>query len=80
MCISLNYSINVLTHHVWPVDRPTKCHMKRCLEFKNNDISHMTFMQRPTCLLAMPFMCYIYIFLYVIYVRLRYYIFYKPML
>ena len=39
------------------VGQPTKCHIKRCLEFKNSLFGHMTFVWRLTCLLDLLFMC-----------------------
>ena len=34
----------------------TKCHMKKCLEFENNTISHTTFAGQLTCQLGIPYM------------------------
>ena len=48
------YAVSVLCQ---PVSQPTKCHTKRCLEFKTNVVSCMTFVWRPTCLLGLLFMC-----------------------
>ena len=36
-------------HMVLAGQQPTKCHTKKCLEFENNVVSHMTFAGQPTC-------------------------------
>ena len=69
-----------------PVSRLTKQLTKHCtkrfLEYKNKAVSHTSFVQRPTCLVAntiyvlYPYVCIIHVLIYVIYVRLRYYMFY----
>ena len=33
----------------WLADGQHKCHMKKCLEYKNNLVGHMTFSKWPTC-------------------------------
>ena len=33
-----------------------KCHMKKCLEFENNVVGHMTFVGWLTCWLGIPYM------------------------
>ena len=40
----------------WPVGWQTKCHTKRCLEFKNNAIGHTTFTGWLACQLGPLYM------------------------
>ena len=40
----------------WLANGQHKCHMKKCSEFENNAISHMTFVGQLTCWLGIPYM------------------------
>ena len=59
MCQSIYNHMKLLTlahHHVVSAGQwLTKCHMKKCLEFENNAISHTTFVGWPTCWLGIPY-------------------------
>ena len=46
------YSVISTSWHVGLLGSQHKCHTKRCLEFKNNAVSHMTFSEQLACQLV----------------------------